>query len=107
MTTVSPTPKAIRLFNDTAVDGSSSSFYTWGPRLAFQLAGTWDGATITLQTSLDDGTTWTALTGHAYTSDTAKVIWTTRSMLIRATISSAGAATVLNGWILLSNDDRG
>ena len=92
--------------DDASTDISSSSYSVWGPRLAFQLSGTWDGATVSIEMSLDEGTTWTVITGHAYTSDTAKVIWTTRGMLIRATITNAGASTVLNAWMLLSNENQ-
>ena len=103
---ITPKIKAIHLLDDAATDVSSSSYSVWGPRLAFQISGTWDGATVSIEMSLDEGTTWTVITGHAYTSDTAKIIWTTRGMLIRATITSAGASTVLNAWMLLSNEDR-
>ena len=103
---IAPKIKAIHLLDDAATNVSSASYSVWGPRLAFQIAGTWDGATVSLETSLNEGTTWSTLTGYAYTTDTAKVIWTTRGMLVRATITNAGASTVLNAWMLLSNEDR-
>ena len=106
MTTVSPKPTSIQLFDAATTSSSSASYYTWGPRMAFQLNGIWDGATINIEVSLDDGSTWNVLTGHAYTADTAKVVWTTRSMKVRATIANSGASTSLSAWLLLSNDDR-
>ena len=103
---ITPKIKPIHLLTDAAVNGSSASYSVWGPRLAFQFAGTWNGATISLETSLDEGTTWNTITGHAYTTDTAKVVWVTRGMLVRATITNAGASTVLNAWLLLSNENQ-
>ena len=44
---ITPKIKPVHLLDDASTDISSSSYSVWGPRLAFQLSGTWDGATVT------------------------------------------------------------
>lgn len=106
MTSIKPHPSSIVLFTDATTDSSSSGYYIWGARMALQVHGTWDGATVNLEASLDDGTTWSTFTGYSYTADAFKVLWTTRGMMVRASIASAGASTSLSMSILLANDDR-
>ena len=106
MTTVKPHPNSIVLFTAETTSTSSASYYVWGPRMALQVSGTWDGATVNLEASLDDGTTWNTFTGYSYTADAFKVLWTTRGMMVRASIANAGASTSISMSILLANDDR-
>jgi len=62
-------------------------------------AGTWDTATLTLEVSPDNGTTWVS-TGDTLTANGVIKIdlpWGTR---FRVTLSSVGGSTSVNAWHL-------
>jgi hypothetical protein len=63
-------------------------FFAWG---------TWDGATMTLEFSPDDGTTWVACGANTtLTADGAGWALVPNRVQLRATVSSAGASTSLS-----------
>lgn len=63
-------------------------------KLAVQVAGTFDGATVTIEGSLDDGTTYSPLANGEFTEEEIRIL-DTPPILVRATISGAGASTDL------------
>lgn len=69
-----------------------------GPVPVFAVFGTWDSASVQLQFSPDEGTTWlnvgTAITQNGYAAVALP------SCKIRAVISSVGAGTSISGRIL-------
>jgi hypothetical protein len=66
-----------------------------------QIAGTWDGATVTIKGSLDGGTTYTEPPESLgqFTSDTIEAFNFHAPGKIRATLSNAGATTDISAWI--------
>lgn len=60
--------------------------------------GTWDGATVTIQGSLDGGVTWTALSSLTLTANTF-ISFEMGLAHIRAVVSSAGASTELSAYV--------
>ena len=87
------------LLNAQATDGDGA-IVDWNGNKegTLQISGTWNGATVTIYGSLDDGTTFKAPTNSAYTED----VITSFQMgpgKVKATISSAGASTSLSAYI--------
>lgn len=66
-----------------------------------QISGTWDGATVTLKGSLDNGATYTEPPDSLgrFTSDTIEALNFHAPGKIRATISNAGASTNISMWM--------
>lgn len=60
--------------------------------------GTWDGATVTLEFSPDEGTTWIACGADTtFTEDGGGNLYIApQGILIRGSVSSAGASTDVN-----------
>ena len=61
----------------------------------FTVTGTFDGATVALQVSHDDGITWVAVASGAFTAAGTLRMQLGADMKIRAVITSAGASTSL------------
>lgn len=83
----------IILFNNRTTDGTSQAFTVDSPRGAVAISGTFDGATVALEASIDGGTTYISCT--SVTEAAIKAFQATSDTRIRATISSAGASTSL------------
>lgn len=82
----------------TANDDTSNTFAIDPEKgLSLQIDGTWDTATLTLQGSLDGGTTWTDV--EAYTADVFKKLSGSNEADYRLLLSSVGASTSLNAWV--------
>ena len=63
--------------------------------------GNWNGATATLEFSPDAGVTWiTAGTNTTFTEDGGGNIWVNRGVMIRFSLSSAGAGTDIDAGII-------
>ena len=56
--------------------------------------GTWDGATVTLEMSPDEGTTWIALTDLTFTENAAINMDIAVGIHIRGTVSGVGTSSV-------------
>lgn len=90
-----------KLFTARTTDGSSDGSYgapDFNRARMIVAWGTWDGATLTMEVSVDD-TTWVALEDGAFTVDTAKTMLLPASVQLRATVASAGGSTSLNCWV--------
>jgi hypothetical protein len=89
--------------DNTNLDGGPVPFPEWSDRTV-QVIGTFDTATVTIQGSLDGGTTWATLTDDqgadlAFTAaGLEKVAQTTG--LIRPLVSSAGGSTDVDVYLL-------
>ena len=55
--------------------------------------GTFDGATVTLQSSLDQGTTWHDVEDYVFTEKGVRTILLPEVALVRGEIASAGSGT--------------
>lgn len=61
-------------------------------KIAVQVKGTFDGATVTLEASLDEGSTYSPMVNGEFTEAEVRILDTPVCM-IRGTVSSAGAGT--------------
>jgi len=63
--------------------------------------GTWDGATATLEFSVDSGTTWiTAGSNTTFTANGGGNFWCNKGIMIRFSLSGAGAGTDISAGIV-------
>lgn len=88
-----------QLLNSAKTDGSGTAIdWNGNKKGTLQIAGTWDGATVTIYGSIDSGATYTAPNNSSYTED----VITSFEMgpgKVKATVSSAGASTDLNAYV--------
>lgn len=61
--------------------------------------GTWDGATVNVEHSIDGGTTWIADSELAFTENASKVSELSRNARVRGTMSSAGASSSVKVYL--------
>lgn len=87
-------------------DGSQDSYELnqsqFAPNYITAVArGTWDGATVTLKFSTDDGTTWDSVgVDTVFTSNGGGNVWLSGKALIRFDLTNAGASTDITAGIL-------
>jgi len=62
------------------------------------VSGTFNGATVQLQASPDDGTTWFDVTGGSFTSKEAKELSISATHL-RVDVSGGGGSESINVWL--------
>ena len=74
---------------------SNSQRQTW----TVIAAGTWDGATLTLEFGPTENGPWVSTTESAFTDDAIYVSPASRSVFVRGTLSSAGASTSVDLWL--------
>jgi hypothetical protein len=60
---------------------------------SLQVSGTWDGATVTIQGSLDGGVTWVTVAGGVFTAD-AILSFEMGNGLVHAVVSSVGTTSL-------------
>lgn len=89
--------KTTQLFAPRTTNGSTQSFPSQGRFVTVAVQGTWGGATITIEASPNDGTTWIA-TDVTFTADGVKNFVTSCGFLYRATLSGV-TTTSVNLWI--------
>lgn len=78
--------------SSAAYKWSEKQFQDWFANL--QVIGTFDGATLTIEATMD-GTNWTPIDNGAFTTPLLRVL-RLKYCQIRATVSSAGASTSLS-----------
>ncbi len=86
------------LKNATADGNGAASDWNGNQKGTLQIVGTWDGATVTIYGSLNDGEDYAAPSNSAYTAD----VITSFEMgpgKVRATVSNAGSSTDLNAYV--------
>ena len=83
---------AIVLFEDRETDGTSESYKIIEPRGAISVSGTFDGATVTIESSID-GTIFVAT--EQATAASMLAFEFVKGGELRAVITSAGASTSL------------
>lgn len=94
------------LLENQTTDGSSESYELnqsgYRPEYISAVAyGTWDGATCTLEFSVDSGTTWiTAGDDTTLSDDGGGNFWMSGKVLIRFTLSGAGASTDVTAGLI-------
>ena len=81
---------------DRTTDGDGTILDIDGPHTV-GLYGTWDSATVTINISLDGGTTWIAYA--AASTANAHVAVTIYGGKLKLTVASAGASTDLQGYL--------
>lgn len=103
----------------TAATDNGSDVETYWPLDAdsgcgwVRVTGTFDGATVTLQHSIDNGSTWSSLLDD----NAAAVTWTTSNAgaerllnisrrKLRLNVTDAGASTEVSGWLDGGRDGR-
>ena len=80
-------------------DGSTSSLNWDGRTGQVAASGTWDSATIQLEFSPDDGTTWISVGDEGKLSADGLFNFDLNPCNIRLTVASAGSSTSLNAWV--------
>lgn len=94
----------IKLFTAQTANGNSApvpttSFVEFTRPVTIVASGAFDSATLTLQVSPDDGTTWVS-TASALTAAGILVVSPIDSRLAyRLAVASAGAATSISAWV--------
>jgi hypothetical protein len=83
------------LFIDATANASSGVFTLNGPRAWLTIGGTFGGATVTIESSLTAGASWSALTLGVFTSAYNGPIQVPAGIPLRATIASASGTTSL------------
>jgi hypothetical protein len=86
--------KRIVLLNEVSTNSTGEAFQ-WrgtGPG-SLQVSGTWDGATVTIQGSLDGGDTWVTVAGGVFTAD-AILGFEMGNGLVHAVVSSVGTTSL-------------
>ncbi|MAF24529.1 hypothetical protein CL634_02995 [bacterium] len=81
----------------SAVSGNSTAVQWVGGIGQMVVTGTFDSATVSLQMSPDDGSTWITVSGSSLTSADCKN-FDLNSCDLRLAITSAGASTSINAW---------
>jgi len=80
----------------TAVKMDRSSYnYRAG---SIYVSGTFDGATVQLEATPDDGTTWFNVSGGSFTAKEAKELSISATHL-RVTVSGGGGSESINVWL--------
>ena len=95
--------KTIILLEDAAVTGSPIQW--GGGDGSLQVFGTFDGATVSIQASLDGGTTYSTLVNGDLTESSIVNIALV-SCLIKAAISGAGGSTSISVYIRQEERDE-
>lgn len=91
----------MRLLNNDPGDNSTSVIHIWprGQKGQFTAWGTWDGATVTLEFSPDDQSTWIAVGTDTTLTANGGAIFQLGRYPLRATISNAGSDTELSAEV--------
>lgn len=83
----------LTFFSAQASNGSSASKQSTGEWITVSATGTWDGATLTYEISMDD-TTWVAVSDATFTADGIANVQLAPGTYIRATLSSVGTTSI-------------
>jgi hypothetical protein len=89
-----------QLFTAQTANGSTQAVPVNGRHVSFVAAGTFGGATLTVEVSPDSGTTWVS-TGTTLTAAGAVEVTYGEGLLLRVTLSGATGTTSLNVWTAL------
>lgn len=88
------------LFSSQTANGQSETITWHGGTGTLVVAGTFDGATVSLQCSPDNGTTWIAVgTDSTLTAAGVAVFQLSPGNLLRLDLSIAGASTSITAWL--------
>ena len=69
-----------------------------GETITVMAAGTFDGATVTLEAAPRAAGPWLAIPDGAFTAATVQLTALSRRVYLRAVVTSAGASTSLSVW---------
>lgn len=83
------------ILNNATSNDTSDRFRCYGNRVLVQIAGTWDGATVTLYTG-QDNLPMKAHPDGVFTADDHVMVECVPGMNLEARITSAGASTSLS-----------
>lgn len=89
------------LFTDRTTDGTSDAYEIEAIRGAVAVTGTFDGAEVDIEMSIDGGTTYVST--ETITAASIKIFQFIKRGLVRAVVSSAGASTSLTVKVRLEN----
>tara|TARA_Y100000004_G_C8899258_1_gene405591 strand:- start:374 stop:685 length:312 start_codon:yes stop_codon:yes gene_type:complete len=88
-----------QVFTSQTANGSTSSLNWDGGKGQVMASGTWDSATLQLESSPDGGTTWISCGDECKLSDSGMFNFDLNPCNVRLTVASAGGSTSLNVWI--------
>ncbi len=87
---------------------AASSAIEWEGGLGHMVVtGTFDGATVALQISPDDGSTWQDVGGDASITAAGAVSFEINPCQLRLNLTSAGGSTSVNGWVTRGSEGSG
>lgn len=92
------TPTPTQVFTAKTANGNTANLYALGRHITVAVSGTFDGSTVKVQVSPDEGTTWIDTTTSLTAAGVVEVTYG-EGMLLRLNLSSAGAATSINAWV--------
>lgn len=87
-----------QLFAAKTANGNSSVIKWQGGDGMLLAEGTWDGATVAVQISPDQGTTWQSITSASLTAN-GTYVFRAPACHMRLNISGVGAGTTLDSWV--------
>jgi hypothetical protein len=87
-----------QIFTAQTSNANSVKFPSEGFVVSLIAKGTWGGATLTVQVSPDDGTTWVT-SDVALTSDGIQNFTAGKGVFYRVALSGATGTTSLSAWI--------
>lgn len=86
-----------QLFDSQTANGSSEGFWHMAGMSQIWVAGTFDGAAVTIESRAPDDMTYVAMDGGVLAAPGSHVIEAPPGM-IRLTVSGAGVSTSINAW---------
>lgn len=87
-----------KLFTLQTANGSTAKFVSSGDFMSLIASGTFGGATITVEVSPDDGTTWIATSATLTAAGVTNFIGG-EGLRFRFTLSGATGPTSVNAWV--------
>mgnify|MGYP003147572087 CR=1 FL=1 len=89
----------IKILNAATANGNSSQYYWDVGEGQVVVSGTFDGATVKLQLSPDDGTTWVDVGTASTFTAAGGAGFTVNACKLRINISAVGASSEISAWI--------
>ena len=88
----------MQLLNSANSDGEQHDYFGHAQSSSLQVFGTWDGCTVTIKGSMNDGVTFSACSNSDFFEDTITSFEMSVGK-VKAFISNAGGATSINCFL--------